>query len=154
MVAEVEDEVRAPGDFPTHPRICFQMAGEQVSIGPLVTADEGRSHCLPYPSTSSEMWRQEASISNCLRSLKNIKHVQLTLVQKRKQNNKKTFWSLWVFSLTPNKPLWPPQPLFHQLQEARLSPRASMKDRERENSSKRLRGEEKGTWPCPEPSFI
>lgn len=78
-----------------------QTAGEEVRIGPPLPSRRRRS---PHPSSSSDTQRWKAVISNRLKpSLKNTKHVQLALVQKRKQQQKKNILVPWVFPSPPNK---------------------------------------------------
>lgn len=94
-------------------------------------------------------------ISNCLQSsLKNIKHVQLALVQKRKQQQQKNI--LVPSGFFPHPPTNHYGHLnFYSISSRKPSylPGVSMEDGERrENSSQRLRGEGEGHGPARSPS--
>lgn len=78
-----------------------QMDGEEVRLGPPLLQMWKWS---PHPSSSSDTRRQKAVISNRLKSsLKNTKHVQLALVQKRKQRQQKNILVPWVLPSPPKK---------------------------------------------------
>lgn len=131
-------EVRPRRDLPMHQRTWSPngWGGGGPTRSPIPT-HEGRSPGHP-PAKSFRMWRQKAAISNCLQSsLKNIKHVQLALVQKRKNNKRHSgpcghppTPASWATSAsaptTPGSPIVPPG--FHR-------------GRRRESSNERLTGE-------------
>lgn len=122
----------------------LQMAGVEDSRprSPIPT-DGGRSPRHPL-AKFFRMWRQKAAISNCLQSsLKNIKHVQLALVQKRKNNKRHS----GPCGHPPTPASWATSASAPTTPGSQIVPLGVHGERSRESSNQRLTGEGGGRGP-------
>lgn len=126
-----------------------QMTGEEVRMGPPLLWIVEKS-TLPIPQVLQRFRdrRLQFLIAYNLLLKYKTRAVGFVIFKKKKTTTTKNHSGPCEFSpSSPNKPLWPPQPPFHQLWEARLSSWGFHRRQREGGTAVRGGGEGRGTWP-------